>query len=210
MRYWITGCEGAGHHLFKYACEFKEDWQLNHWIAHPPHKKADMDIAKIDMKLDNALNLASYPYGDPHDPKRRPDLERVLRYTINYEEKGVMAEETWKKCEGKIIFIWRDPVEMTISKVNRCKESIDTIKKCVLENLIYMSDFMDNLIEPEVYDYHWICRNPETFTKLTGIPLNPNYIREAPRIERSEHKELREYFKENKHLYENFMLHNTI
>lgn len=185
MIYFIVGTQGCGHHLFANACPLKEAQSILNAIclSHDTNKEVEI----INRHCDYII-LASYPYIEPINSIKRPCL--------------FLCDEV---KPSKLIFVYRDPVDATISSYNRfkgCDKNIITHAKVVLDNLCYINSYIEKKGLDErrlIFDYNDICENPEKFTDKTGIPLERGLIKKASK--KPDEYKLERWFKKRESLY---------
>jgi hypothetical protein len=191
MIYFIIGCQGVGHHLFTYACPLKEEYKLNSDLDYAYKTLKNFKVKKIRNK--DTIYLASFPYNNPMDAVNRPDLN--------------IFKNMEKQTDIKMIYIYRDPWEATISCHKRWVNADNNIFKhanIVLDNLIYLSSFIREFdSKAQVFDYRDICNFPDKFTEITGLKLNKENIKEAKPydLKYPNALDLIKFFKERKPMY---------
>lgn len=185
MIYLMIAPSGCGHHLFMAANDL--------WV------KRDGLIGEIDNASfhykpinenrigDNFLYTGSFPHTYPMNATYRPDLIEISKI----------------KKEKKLIYVYRDPWEAAMSCYNRWKtqdKNIFNHAQVTLDNMMYIAKYIEEYDnDAVVYNYRDICRNPEKFTKATGLYLDKKEIKEAKPYSGS--KELVRFFKEREPLY---------
>lgn len=191
MIYFIIAPQGFGHHLFSNACELKEDYRLNKGLD---FAYKTLKPFKVIRHTDNDLiYLASFPYDKPMDAVNRPDLH--------------IFKNMEKQTDIKMIYLYREPWEATISCHNRwvnAENNIFTHANIVLDNMIYISSFIREF-DPDAYVFHYrdICNLPEKFSEITGLKFNKEKIKEAKPydLKYPNALDLIKFFKQRKPMY---------
>lgn len=186
MIYFVIAPQGFGHNMFHNACNIPVHHRLENAVDISRKTKKEFTIKVTgDFKY-----LGSFPYENPMDAIRRPDL-----FTI---------KEIGKQAQSTNIYLFRNPWEATMSCYKRFKKRDDNIwahADVVLDALVYINAYL-RTNEPEalVFDYRDICKYPENFEKITGMTLVKKNIKEADVYEGD--VKLISYFRERQSLFQ--------
>lgn len=147
----VAGVEGCGHHMVEALCskalrepyvEKDGDWYnilLARWSMNP-HDVHDEDAMKKAIpggKITHLYSQTSFPFDNPRDPLRRPDLMDMIRLM---------------KVPTKILVLVRDPVLCTYSAIRRgFTDNLMLQARIVEDNLIYLLSQLSQLHRSQVH-----------------------------------------------------------
>jgi hypothetical protein len=189
MIYFVIAPQGFGHNLFIKASILPNNNRLENAIEVMRTTQRPFEIKVTG----NFKYLGSFPYIEPMNAIKRPDL-------FNIKEIG-------KQTETKNIYLYRNPWEATASAHRRFKRYDNNIwnhAHICLDALVYISTYI-RTNEPDalVFDYRDICKYPNKFQEITGIELIENKIIEADQYEGD--IKLIEFFKERESMYQDLI-----
>jgi hypothetical protein len=189
MIYFVIAPQGFGHNLFIKASILPNHNRLENAIEVMRTTQRPFEIKVTG----NFKYLGSFPYIEPMNAIKRPDL-------FNIKEIG-------KQTETKNIYLYRNPWEATASAHRRFKRYDNNIwnhAHICLDALVYISTYI-RTNEPDalVFDYRDICKYPNKFQEITGIELIEKKIIEADQYEGD--IKLVEFFKERESMYQDLI-----
>ena len=189
MIYFVIAPQGFGHNLFIKASILPNHNRLENAIEVMRTTQRPFEIKVTG----NFKYLGSFPYIEPMNAIKRPDL-------FNIKEIG-------KQTETKNIYLYRNPWEATASAHRRFKRYDNNIwnhAHICLDALVYISTYI-RTNEPDalVFDYRDICKYPNKFQEITGIELIEKKIIEADKYEGD--IKLVEFFKERESMYQDLI-----
>lgn len=184
----FCGVEGTGHQMMLdvFSEYLKEKTNTVNRVTH------------------NAFSSASFPYGQPRNAKRRPDISHMIKNTP-------------KNIKLKIIVMYRDPRYVAFSGYRRGFTK-DLLEQCriVDENFRYIKKEIDKL-DPSIYRlirYEDFVENPYQYTKMLTTFLNIDKdtlekgfkkVKQPKSSIKEKEKLLNNFFKEKDYGFENLI-----